>query len=150
MITSKNQPTVSFSFDLVKDSLRVIAAPGQNPQAAMAFAGARGIFDSFLESRFVPVPPGGQNFSAAAIVQQAIQQGIPIVVVNPQNVSLLQSLNLSADAIARLTANIQNGLAGDRPTRPVMIGSTQVTAWINVNPTTGEMIAQSENGQHQA
>ncbi len=71
LATASGQSTLSFSIDMIRDTLGVIAAPGQNAQAAFQFAAARGVFDSFLESQVLPA--GGQNLSSAAIIQQSIQ-----------------------------------------------------------------------------
>ena len=149
LVTTNNQSTISYSIDLVHDSLRAIASPGQNVQAPLGFAFARGVFDSFLEGQVLPTSPGSQNLSAAAIVQQSMNQGIPLAVITASNLSLLQSLNLPADAIARITTNVQNGLTVFVPTQALTVNGTQTTAWFNYNPTTGEMLAESESGGNQ-
>jgi transglutaminase-like putative cysteine protease len=149
LVTANNTSTISYSIDLVNDSVRAIASPGQSVQATLGFAGTRGIFDSILESQILPVPPGGQNLSAAAIIQQSVQQGIPLVVISAGNLSLLQALNLPADAASRITTNVQNGLAVIVPTQPLTVNGTQTTAWYDFNPTTGEIIAESQNGGYQ-
>src|SRR5208337_5010855 len=141
-----NESTLSFSLDLVNDSVRAVASPGQNVQTPMAFAGARGLFDSFFEADSVAVPPGGQNLSAVVILQQSIQQGIPMAIIGASNLSLLQGLGLPADAVARITTNVQNGLLVEVPTHALTINGTQTTAWLNFNAATGEIIAESESG----
>ena len=141
--------TFSFSFDLINDTPRVIGTPGQNEQAVLAFTSARGLFDSVLEAHTLPVLGGGQNLSASAIIQESIQQGIPLNTISAANLSLLQSLNLPADAVARITAEAQTGLTVIVPTRPLEINGSNTTAWFVSDPATGEFIAQSQTGQNQ-
>ncbi len=148
--TANHLSTISYSINLLHDSLLAIASPGQNVQAVLGFALARGMFDSVLESQVLPIATGGQNLSSAAIVQQSMQQGIPLAVISASNMSTLQGLNLPADAIARITTNLQNGLLVIVPTRALTVSGSQLTAWFNFNPTTGELISESQNGEYYA
>ena len=68
--------------------------------------------------------------------------------ITATDLSLLQGLNLPADAIARITGNVQSGLTVIVPTEALTVDGTQTTAWWNVNPTTGEVIAESQNGTY--
>ena len=145
-VTANNQSSISFGFDLVKDSLQAIASPGQNLRAALGFAGARGLFDSFLEDQALPVLPGGQNLSAAAVIQESMQQGIPMAVISASNISALRGFEVPPDALARITKDVESGLTLIVPTEALIINGSQTTAWFNVDPTTGEVIAQSEDG----
>jgi uncharacterized membrane protein len=149
LVTKDSQSSLSFSFDLVNDSIRAIVSPGQNVQAPLAFGVARGMFDSVLEANALPITTGSQNLSAVAIIQQSVQQGIPLVAISASNLSQLQTLDLPADAIARITTNVENGLTVNVPARAISENGTPITAWFNYNPTTGEMIAENQNGGHQ-
>ena len=134
----------------MNDSILAIAAPGQNAGSRHShLPPPEGLFDSMLESQILPVPPGGQNLSAAAIIQTATQQGIPLVVITTSNLSELQGLGLPPEAVARITMNVENGLVVIVPSQTVTIGGTPTTAWYVANPTTGEIIAQSQDGEHQ-
>ena len=148
VMTTNNTATISYSIDLVRDSIRAVAAPGQNVQASLAFGAARGVFDSFLEDQ--ALPSGGQDMSAAAIVEQSMNQGIPLAFITAGNISLLQTLNLPADALARITTNVENGLAVIVPTRAITVNGAPTTAWFNYNPKTGETISESQTGGHQS
>ena len=66
------------------------------------------------------------------------------------NLSLLQTLNLPADAIARITTSVQNGLLVIVPTRTVVVDGTQASAWFDLDPTTGEIISESQGGSYQS
>ena len=116
LVTTGTQSTVSYSIDLVKDALLTIVAPGQNVKASFVFASVRGVYDSFLEGQVLQ--SGGQDMSAATIVAQAMSQGIPLAVITSANLSLLQTMNLPVDAVARITANVQNGLTVITSFRP--------------------------------
>src|SRR5262249_24387507 len=83
-VANNNQSSLVFSFDLMHDSVRADASPGQNLQSPILFASARGLFDSFLEAA-LPVVPGGANLSAASIVEQSMQQGIPVATIDQGN-----------------------------------------------------------------
>jgi hypothetical protein len=78
-----------------------------------------------------------------------MEQGIPLVTLTQSNLLVLQSLNLPADAIARITANVQNGLTVIVPAQALTIDGTHTTAWYDLNPATGEMIAEGEDGAYQ-
>ncbi len=99
--------------------------------------------------RFSPCLPGGQNLSAAAIIQQAIQQGIPLTVITAANLSVLQTLNLPADAYARITSDVVDGLAVVVPDQAVTVDASPTTAWFVWNTTTGQVLAQNPNGENQ-
>lgn len=144
-----NQSSVSYSLDLMHDTIGALATPGQDTQAARAFATARGMFDSFLEATVFPPSTGMQNLSAAMIVLQSMEEGIPLVALTESNLSILQSLNLPADAIARITANVQTGLTVIVPTQALIVDGARTTAWFDLDPSTGEMIAEGEDGAYQ-
>jgi uncharacterized membrane protein len=149
LAVKNNQPTFSYSIDLVRDSVRAVAAPGQSAQAALGFAAVRGLFDSFLEAQSAPAVSGSQNLSSVTILQQSLQQGIPLAVINASNLSRLQTLDLPADALARITTDVQGGLTVIVPAQALTVNAARTTAWLTVNPATGEVIAESADGYHQ-
>jgi uncharacterized membrane protein len=144
-----DQARLLFGIDLIEDSMRAVASPGQDVQAPLGFAAVRGLYDSFLEAHSVPVLSGGTNLSSMTIVQQSIDQGIPLVIIGPNNLSLLDTLDLPADALARITTNVQNGLNVWVPTEALMIDGRPITAWLVGDPTTGEILSQGQDGGYQ-
>jgi uncharacterized membrane protein len=148
-VTTNNHSGIVFSFDLIHDSIRVIASMGQNLQATLGLPYLRGIFDSALEAQLLPAGPGSQNLSAVTLIQQSLRQGIPLAAVNASNMSLLQSLNLPVEAMARITTAVQNGLTVIVPTQALTVNGTPTTAWYEFNPTTGEIVAVGQHGEHQ-
>jgi uncharacterized membrane protein len=148
-VTTDGQSSLSFGFDLVNDSVRAVVAPGQNAQAKLGFAAARGLFDSSLEALSLPVAPGAQNLSAILIIQRAMQQGIALTTLDANNLSRLSTYGLSPDAAARITTDVQNGLIVIVPTQPLTVNGAPTTAWLEFDPTTGETIAVGQGGGHQ-
>ncbi len=67
--------------------------------------------------------------------------------ISANNLTLLQSLNLPAEAIARITKNVQNGETVIVPTSGLTANGTETTAWFNYNPATGEMVAEGQSGE---
>ena len=63
LVFANNTSQITFAVDLIKDGIRAVAAPGQNGQAQLSFAAARGIFDSALESQVLPTASGAKNLS---------------------------------------------------------------------------------------
>lgn len=149
LVQVDNRSKLVFEFDLIRDAMRVLATPGQNTEAPRAFAMVRGIFDSFLEAQSVPTLPGSVNFSSALIVQMSMEQGIPLISINQDNVSLLQTLDLPDETKARITANVQNGLGVVVPAKPIDIDGVPRTAWLVGNPVTGEVLSQGQDGGFQ-
>jgi uncharacterized membrane protein len=146
LVASSRRATISYGFNLLHDSIRSVASPDANPEAPVAFALTRGIFDSFLEASSLPLLAGGQNLSSASIMQQSVRQGIPFSVINASSLPLMQSLPLPADAKARISANVRKGLTVLVPTQPLTMNGIQTSAWWVVNPKTGEMLSESQNG----
>jgi uncharacterized membrane protein len=143
------QSTASFEFDLIRDSILAIAAPGQNTQAELGFAAARGLFDSLLEAYSLPAPPGGQNHSAVLLIQQAMAQGIAVATISSSNLSLLGSFNLPAEATARITAAVEAGRTVIVPVQALTVEGEARTAWLEFDPTSGETVAVGQDGHHQ-
>src|SRR5205823_2017603 len=75
--------------------------------------------------------------------------GISLLTINSSNLSLLATLNLPLDAVARITAAVHSGLTVLVPSQTVDMNGVQKIAWLEFNSTTGEMIAVGEDGTHQ-
>ncbi len=103
------QQTFSFALDLLRNTMRVVVAPGQNATALQVFNGGIGNLDTMLEGDAVPTLPGVANTGTANVFQQAAAQGIPLVAIAQQNLSTLQTLAISADAKAYITAAVDQG-----------------------------------------
>ncbi|HEY2784103.1 MAG TPA: transglutaminase domain-containing protein [Fimbriiglobus sp.] len=149
VLTANDQSFPSFGIDLIRDAIRAVAMPGQNAEAARAFAAVRGIFNSYLEAQSIPVPSGGTNLSSTSLIDESIRQGIPLIMIGPDNISAIQDLNLPVDALAQITSDVQNGFRVAVPSRPVTVNGQPMTAWWASNPNTGEILARGQNGGNQ-
>ena len=85
--------------DLLENGIRALPWPGQNPAAAIPFQLARGLEDTAFEAAVIPEPdPDGTTtrvrLNAAALLDQAKADGIPIVLLHAGNRSRLADLDL--------------------------------------------------------
>jgi uncharacterized membrane protein len=151
IFSEQNDPTaraIDFSIDLRRETERVIALPGQELQAAQIFNFSMGLFDNALEAQIIPAVAGSENIGTTNIFLQAGSQGIPLVLLSSQNISVLSTLNISANAKAYITAAVGQGLLVIVPSRDVTIGITSAISWLQFNPNTGETVGVLENGIH--
>ena len=129
------QSSINLKIDLIRDSIQAVAFPGQNVHALLSFAISRGIADSELESQVIPAIQGGQNLGAVSIINASLAQGIPLVVINASTLSQLDSLNLTADAKARITTDVQAGVTVIVPASSITVNGQATTSWFEVNPS---------------
>jgi uncharacterized membrane protein len=156
--TPDGQSTVLVSsIDLRRDTLQAIAFPGQAATAAVAFNILYGLLESQLESEILAPssPPPGQSgaefeYSAAAIYNAAMAQGIPIALVTSQNLSVLDTLSISDNAKALITTAVGQGLMVFVPSQSITVNGQATVAWYEVNPSTGETVGVTEDGGHQS
>ncbi len=69
--------------------------------------------------------------------------------ITPQNLSLLNSFTLSANANARITTALMAGKVVLTPQQEVQINGTPTVGWYEMDPNTGETIGVMEDGGHQ-
>ena len=120
-VSSGSSSNLTFGFDLVHDSISAIAYPGQVQYATISFNMARGHVDSALESVAFPAVPGVTFMSAYGIIQSAVAAGIPLVTINSANAAVVSSLNISAEAKARITVSVEDGLTVFVPAASVTV-----------------------------
>jgi uncharacterized membrane protein len=145
--------TLNLGMDLLRDTLFVVAAPGQSTATPFAFAVAQGINDSSTEGNVLAsVTEAGVAavLSAAAIIQAAQDQGIGILVLTSQNASLLDTLAISANAKALISQALANNEAVLVPSQSPTVNGQAAIAWYQTNLTTGETIGVLEDGSHGA
>ena len=150
----------SFAIDLRRDSMRALAFPGQAVSAVPAFATVRGIAESVLEHDTLELlvsPPStsgtgstGQGFFAdlPTVFTAAQSQGIPPLLITPENQGALQGLGISNEAKARITAALGLGKDVIVPTSMVNLGGSPRIAWYEIDSNTGEAVGVGENGGH--
>jgi transglutaminase-like putative cysteine protease/uncharacterized membrane protein len=144
-----DRSSLQFGFDLVQDAMRALAQSGQNRAAPFSFAGARGIYDSILESQSVPVSTNGVNASSALIILQSMEAGIPLTSLGADDQAELQLLDLPLDAKARITSELTQGRLVIVPRQAIEVGGDQVTAWWVIDPNSGEILSAGQNGAYQ-
>jgi uncharacterized membrane protein len=146
--------TDSFSIDLRRDAVRVVSPPGQAAAAARAFRAIRGISESteeqtVLQTLLGTVPSQSPSVSDAGILQEAAAQGVPLILVSASTLSNLNGLAISAEAKARITAAVGQGLVVIVPVHGVLLNGVQKVAWYEVDPNTGNTMGETEDGGHE-
>src|SRR5262249_47020770 len=85
-----------------------------------------------------------------AVFAAADAQGIPLVGLSPGHPGPLETLQISDEARARITAALQAGKSVIVPAPRLTIGGSPAIAWYEYNPATGELIGVGEDGGHNA
>ncbi len=140
--------------DLRRDTIRALAAPGQNALTVPAFQAARGISESVIEASIFPddsTVPGVEvtpPVSTSTVFTAAQQQRIPIIGLSAENAIALDALPIAAEAKARISLALAEGKLVAVPAEPVLIGETTTSAWYEIDPQTGETISVGQNGGH--
>ncbi len=152
---AETSATFGLSIDLLRDTIRSEPLPGQGVTASQTFQGARGLAESLLEGQVASAvaPSSSQQpavtYSTASIFQAASEEGIPLVAISTDNMGVLDSLPLSAEAKARITGAVEQGNDVIVPNQNVTIDGAQAVGWFQINPTTGETVGVTEDGGHQ-
>src|SRR5262249_4854801 len=118
--------THTFAIDLVRDSLRAVAAPGQSTTATIAFNAVRGVYENVSEANVVQLAASstGQSVqvnNTGTVFQLATAQGIPLTLITPATMGLLDGLAISAEAKARITTALGQGFDVVVPTQGVVL-----------------------------
>jgi uncharacterized membrane protein len=145
---SAADPKLELGFDLINDAIRAVLAPGQNAEAVLGFLSARGLFDSALEAFILPGATEARNTSAIVLMSKAMEEGIPLLTIDLSNLAMLQTLDLPAQAIARISASVNAGNIVVTPARSVLVNGLQLAGFLQLNPTTGESITIDQDGVH--
>jgi transglutaminase-like putative cysteine protease/uncharacterized membrane protein len=149
--------TRAVAVDLRKDDIRAVAYPGQATRVTTVFQQQWGLLEGIAEQQvFTVLPPNptGQHTTtvpvgAAAVFLAAQQQGVPLVRIDATNLPALDGLAISAEAKARITQAVTNGLTVLVPAAGVQVGGATQLAWFESDPATGQTTAVSEDGGHQ-
>ena len=141
------------SLDLLHDSVRVLAYPGQARNAEKVYRLTRGITEKFLEQQvgegLIDTDGGTRVYSVAGILQAAVDQGIPLVAVDADHLDVLARTDISEEAQARIVQAVQQGDTVLVPKRMVQYNGAETVAWWQIDPETGETVGVGENGTHQ-
>jgi hypothetical protein len=141
---------------LRKNDVRTLAYPGQMPISVRAFNTVRGLMEEYFERLSLAALLGEEPDSplirpgVLQIVQSALKEGVPLAFISKETMRELDSLNVSAEALARISLAAEAGRVVIIPSRPVPIGNQALIGWYEHDPETGVTIDVSENGGHQA
>jgi hypothetical protein len=147
--------------DLLNDSVRAVAYPGQAQGAERVYRMTRSVCDTFLESAVGEEllgagarPDGTRNTqhavrSAADVLRAAQAQDIPLAYVDQSRLDVLARLELSTQAKAFVMDAVEKGYGVLVPERMVDWHGGQTVAWWQLDLETGEMVGVSEEGTHQ-
>ena len=137
------------SMDIRKNDLRVTSLPGISIFNARNFERNRGLGESILEGQVLSSLTGDPNRSISSVLtaQTDASRYRPIT---SANLSVVDSLNLSAEAKLRIQEAVRSGSVVMAPLDTVTVGGAPVTAWLETNPNTGYTISTLEDGSHGA
>jgi uncharacterized membrane protein len=152
-VDSLGNMSLDFSFDLRKDDIRALAAPGQNPAATYTFQITRGYADtgwetSILGNSDVTGLTNNMPVSAETIFSQAQSQGIPLITLVPSNPLALNNLNLSPNATVLISDALAAGKMVIVPAAPVSINGQLRSGWYEIDLVTGATIGVMDDGGH--
>ncbi|MBN1890657.1 MAG: hypothetical protein JW850_21865, partial [Thermoflexales bacterium] len=143
--------TDQMRFDLRKDAVRTVLYPGQTWQGLVAFNYARGVLEASLESALMEQLTGEQAISVASVFREASQQGIRLEKVSAMNLGVLDRLEISDEAKARITEALEKHQCFVLvPERSVTVGGQDTVGWFLIDIINGHTLDVMENGQHQA
>jgi hypothetical protein len=146
--------------DLLNDSVRAVAYPGQAEGTERVYRMTRSVCDTFLESAVGEAllgagtrPDGTRNTqhairSAANVLQAAQAQSIPLTYVDQSRLDVLARLEISTQAKAFVMDAVQKGYGVLVPERMVDWNGGQAVAWWQLDLETGEMVGVGEDGTH--
>ena len=139
----------TLALNLAHDDIQAIAFPGQNAGAPEAFQSMYGLMEGSLESQALPTGSGVTGTGVVDVFNAAAAQGIPIITLTTIDLSEVAKLSISADAMARITTALEQGLVVLVPAASVTLNGTQTVAWYQFDPTTGQLVDVAEDGAHQ-
>jgi hypothetical protein len=134
--------------DLLHDSVRAIAYPGQARGAEQVYRMTRGVCNTFLESAVGEMLTGEYSKSAANVLQAALDQDIPLAYVDADHFDVLARMEISTQAKAFIMDAVQQGYGVLVPEQMVAWDGGQTIAWWQLDLETGEMVGVGENGTH--
>jgi uncharacterized membrane protein len=155
LVNGSISQSLSVSIDLRNDAIHVIAFPGQNTDSVLAFNISRGVLEGAWEAG---VLQGGSSIqqnqartiSTVSVFEAAMAAGMQFGSIGPGNVSRLSSLDISENAKSQINTAIEEGNIVLLPLGAVTVGGISTSAWYQLDPTSGETIAVTEDGGHQA
>ncbi len=138
--------------DILRDQPCVYASSLQPTSTAMALGFLDGLADSFIEQDIFntqDLSNGTVAIGAMNLFLQAMAlPGASLAEISSANLADLPSLNLPAEATARIATAVDSGSIVLVPTMTVDVSGTPRSAWLQMNPASGDVIAVLDNGAH--
>ena len=143
--------------DLRRNHIRAIPYPGQNAFNRITFNMVKGHVDSTIEHLVVQeflvegIEGARVAISPVAVFKAAEEQGILFEsLAGPADITTrLESLEISAEAKARISQALWAGKSVTVPSTMVEVDGVPAIGWYEFDPATGELISTSENGGRQ-
>jgi hypothetical protein len=88
--------------------------------------------------------------SAARVCRRAREAGIPLLTLNPDDESDVESLAVAEEAKVRLRGELRRGYVVITPKQAVAVAGRKVTAWWRINPQDGMCLGVGQSGEGQA
>ena len=150
VVTSESEEQVKLGFhvDLLKNNLRVLSNPGNAINAENIFRSAQSILDSVSEGQIIQSISDTSSLpkTVQAILEVASNTGVPIILIEPNNIAKVELLEISSDAKARISMAIRSGKFVLTPNRMVVINNQNTLGWFELNPISGEIIGVLDDG----
>jgi hypothetical protein len=134
--------------DLLHDSVRALAYPGQVKNAEPTYRLTRGVNEAFLEKKIGEQMTGEAGKSGAGVLQAAAAQNIPLMYVDMEHLEQLARAPISQQAKARIVDAVTQGYAVLVPERMVTWNGQVTIAWWQLDLQTGEVVDVNEDGTH--
>ena len=135
---AQNSGTFDLEADILQDAPVVIPFPQQAQTAAWTDLFLRGTIDGILEGQILaPSSDSSNTLSSEQIFGQALAQGVGLSLITQSNLQQLDSLPLSAEASARISTAVADGMVVLVPNSMVSVNGGLNIAWLQLDPSTG-------------
>ncbi len=142
------------SLDLRRTEMRAIAYPGQSLGVLPVYQLLRGMHENGIETEVVrrnsPSSQSAGVVSTVRVFEAAGEAGIDTLLLDANQVGLLDTLDYSGEAKARMLQALTSGLVVLVPSRNVVIDGQPTIAWYEIDPQSGRTIGMTSDGGHQA
>ena len=142
--------TTQYELDILRDTPRVHAAPYQVLEAQNEFHLIRGFMNSVVEGTVMDDLGAGAVSSLDVFTQATAANDRAILLATPSDLPYLDTIDISAEARARIAFSLGEGRGVLVPGGMVDIGGELTIAWLEIDPETGYFISVAENGAHAA
>jgi transglutaminase superfamily protein len=150
---SLNSGATAFSLDLRRDAVRAEAYPGVDKAGERAFRTVRGMLEASLEGAVLQAITQQPSITAPVVFRQALDQGIEMQFLVPDDRDRVDEADWPKDARARIVQDLRAGYGVIVPERFVVVpraGGEPRVAWWRVDLTSGEMVGVMDTGLHQS